>query len=76
MGKTLSARHYAHWDDLEPHLIRWRHNFTEGRDRDEWNTLFYTLTLHTTACGIDTELRDLSQHLTVLRAENPFDRRK
>lgn len=23
VGKTLSARGYAHWDDLEPRLLRW-----------------------------------------------------
>lgn len=45
VGKPLSARHYAHWDDVEPRLLRWRHHFTEGRTRDEWNTVFYTPTV-------------------------------
>lgn len=75
VGKTLSARHYAHWDDVEPRLIRWRHHFTEGRHRDEWNTLFYTPTLHNTPRVIDKDLRDLSQRLAILRADDPFDKR-
>ncbi|MCO4265247.1 hypothetical protein NG697_20440 [Pseudarthrobacter sp. MDT3-26] len=23
MGKTLSARRYANWDDLEPYITEW-----------------------------------------------------
>jgi hypothetical protein len=75
VGKTLSARRYACWDDLEPRLLRWGHHFTEGRHRDEWNTVFYTPTVNASPRVIDTELRDLSQRLGVLRVGDPFDRR-
>jgi len=75
VGKTLSVRQYAHWDDLEPRLWRWRHHFTEGRDRDDWSTVFYTPTVNASPRVIDKELRELFQHLAVLRAEDALDKR-
>ncbi len=39
VGKTLSARRYARWDELEPMLSRWRSSYTQARDRDDLHTL-------------------------------------
>lgn len=75
VGKTLSARHYAHWGELEPHLLRWRRNLSMGRDRPEWNTLLYTPTVQASPRSIDKELKELSTHLSIVRAEDPYDRR-
>jgi DNA transposition AAA+ family ATPase len=45
VGKTLSARRYACWRELEPLLQASHHHFTKGRDRTDWHTLLYTPTL-------------------------------
>lgn len=46
VGKTLSARQYAHWDELEPMLSRWRRSYAQARDRDDLHTLLYTPGCH------------------------------
>ena len=48
VGKTLSARQYARWDELEPMLSRWRSSYAQARDRDDLHTLLYTPTLSVT----------------------------
>jgi len=75
VGKTLSARHYAHWDELERRLEHWRRNFTAGRHQPQWHTLFYTPTVNATPRIIDKELGELSVRLTVVRAETACDER-
>lgn len=72
VGKTLSARHLAHWDDVEPLLMRWRRHPSEGHDRTDWNTIFYTPTMHASPRVIDKDLQELSARLAFLRATDPF----
>ena len=59
VGKTLSARRYACWHELEPLLQAARRHFTEGRDRADWHTLLYTPTVSATPRMIDKELTQL-----------------
>src|SRR5512142_2817377 len=42
VGKTISARHYASWHELEPPLRTPARHSTEGRYRTDWHTLLYT----------------------------------
>jgi DNA transposition AAA+ family ATPase len=48
VGKTLSARHYAHWDDLEPALARLEVSYAAGRHAWESRTVVYTPTVTAT----------------------------
>ena len=75
VGKTLSARQYAHWDELEPMLSRWRSSYTQARNRDDLHTLIYTPTLGVTPRVLSKELVALSQHLSVIRTTGPPDPR-
>ena len=75
VGKTLSARQYAHWDELEPMLNHWHRNYTEVRDREDLHTLLYTPTLGVTPRVLDKELVRLGQYLSVIRAAGPLDPR-
>jgi DNA transposition AAA+ family ATPase len=75
VGKTQSARRYASWDELEPRLLRWRRNFTAGRERTEWHTVFYTPALTATPRTVDRDLNELGSALAVVRADDPADRR-
>jgi DNA transposition AAA+ family ATPase len=75
VGKTLSARQYAHWDELEPILNHWRHNYTEMQDRSDLHTLLYTPTLGVTPRVLSKELVALGQYLSVIRATGPLDPR-
>jgi hypothetical protein len=59
VGKTLSARRYACWHQLDPLLQAARHHLTEGRDRADWHTLLYTPTVSVTPRMIDKELTQL-----------------
>ena len=54
VGKTLSARYYAHWDVVEPCL----HAFWDASlpPLASWHTLVYTPTVTTTAQSLTKEL--------------------
>lgn len=75
VGKTLSARRYAQWDELEVMLLAWRANFTAGRDRADLHTLIYTPTVANSPQLIDKDLVRLSEHLAVIRAQEAIDPR-
>ena len=75
VGKTLSARQYARWDELEPMLSRWRSSYTQARDRDDLHTLLYTPTLSVTPRVLSKELVALGQYLSVIRTAGPSDPR-
>ena len=75
VGKTLSARQYAHWDELEPMLSRWRSSFTQARDRDDLHTLLYTPIISVTPRVLSKDLVALGQYLSVIRAAGPSDPR-
>jgi hypothetical protein len=75
VGKTLSARRYACWHELEPLLRAPGCHFTEGRGRADWNTLLYTPTVSATPRMIDKELTQLASAFAIIRTPDPFDRR-
>ncbi len=75
VGKTLSARRYSCWHELDPLLQAARHHFTEGRDRADWHTLLYTPTVSVTPRMIDKELTQLGAAFAVVRTPDPFDPR-
>jgi DNA transposition AAA+ family ATPase len=75
VGKTLSARRYACWHELEPLLQAPHRHFTEGRKRADWHTLLYTPTISSTPRMIDKELTQLSGAFVTIRTPDPFDRR-
>jgi len=75
VGKTLSARQYARWDELEPMLSRWRSSYTQARDRDDLHTLLYTPTLSVTPRILSKDLVALGQYLSVIRTAGPSDPR-
>jgi hypothetical protein len=64
VGKTLSARRYACWHELEPLLRAPTRHFTEGRDRADWHTLLYTPAVTATPRMIDKELTQLGWDLS------------
>ena len=74
VGKTLSARRYAHWDSVEPYLDEWPHDHpctsevvdTLVRTR----TLFYTPSVSETIRDMRESLGDL-----IYRAEYTIDER-
>ena len=63
VGKTLSARRYACWHELEPLLREPHRHFTEGRERADWHTLLYTPTVSATPRMIDKELEPTERGL-------------
>jgi DNA transposition AAA+ family ATPase len=75
VGKTLSARRYACWHELEPLLRAPGRHFTEGHDRADWHTLLYTPTVTATPRMIDKELTQLASAFVTIRTPDPFDRR-
>ena len=75
VGKTLSARRYACWHELEPLLHTPHRHFSEGRERADWHTLLYTPTVSATPRMIDKELTQLAWNFVTIRAADPFDRR-
>ena len=64
VGKTQSARRYANWDDLHPHL---RHSTLVSHIAEEVNvdarTIFYTPKVHNTPRIIDNDVRTLQDRL-------------
>jgi DNA transposition AAA+ family ATPase len=75
IGKTLSARRYACWHELEPLLRAPTRHFTEGRDRADWHTLLYTPAVTATPRMIDKELTQLGWDFVTIRTPDPHDRR-
>lgn len=75
VGKTLSARRYARWHELEPLLRTATRHFTEGRDRTDWHTLLYTPTVSATPRMIDKELTQMAWDFVTVRTPDPLDRR-
>src|SRR6266704_5441774 len=75
VGKILSARQYARWDELEPMLSRWRRSYAQARDRDDLHTLLYTPTLRVTPRLLSKDLVALGQYLSVIRTAGPSDPR-
>jgi DNA transposition AAA+ family ATPase len=65
VGKTLSARHYARWDHLEPIL----HDHFEKIDRPvelaTWRTMFYTPAVLATPKRLEREITSLCLLLSV-----------
>jgi DNA transposition AAA+ family ATPase len=68
VGKTLSARYYAHWDQLEPIL----HDHFEKLDRPanllNWRTIFYTPAVLASPKRLEGEITSLC-YLLSLRIE-------
>ena len=62
VGKTLSARRYAHWDSIEAYLDEWPHEHPSSSK--ELVTLVETRTLFYTPSVSET-LRDMRQTLGV-----------
>lgn len=73
VGKTLSARHHARWDELAPWLRPCRPEFVPVEPRPDWNTVLFTPTVHATPRVIDKELADLSARLTLARMTGVSD---
>lgn len=67
VGKTLSARHYAHWDIVEPYLTAWC-NAAQVRQGPytqlaACHTLLYTPTVTTTARTLAKEIAWLDMEM-------------
>src|SRR5450755_1993632 len=60
VGKTLSARHYAQWDLLEPLLGQYVAKEARPKEVISCRTLLYTPTVVNTPRSIDKELDNLS----------------
>lgn len=75
VGKTLSARRYACWHELEPLLKAPGRHYTEGRNRADWHTLLYTPTVSATSRMIEKELTQLGWDFVTIRTLDPLDRR-
>ena len=75
VGKTLSARRYACWHELEPLLKAPSRHFTEGRDRADWHTLLYTPAVSATPRMIEKELTRLGWDFVTIRTPDPLDQR-
>jgi DNA transposition AAA+ family ATPase len=65
VGKTLSARHYAHWDLIEPIKPRWYHaDRVVPVEIAHCHTVFYTPPVANTPRGIAHTVRELRYKLT------------
>jgi len=80
VGKTLSARHYTAWDELEPILLRQRTSLVPPSSAlaVDCHSLLYTPTMTTTPKQLAEELQGLRWDLTLAaeRAEDPDDERQ
>jgi DNA transposition AAA+ family ATPase len=66
VGKTLSARRYAHWDEIEP-LPRFANADTLVSDKVLWaDTVFYTAPVANSPGRIDNDLRHWRDKLRML----------
>lgn len=68
VGKTLSARHYARWDDVEARLAEQQTTLGADIPRDlaDCHTLVYTPTVTTTLRRLGDELTQLSNNFNDL----------
>ncbi len=77
VGKTLSARHYASWDELKPVLQGQRTSLAPASAAlaAECHSLLYTPTMTTTPKQLAEDLQGLRWDLTLAadRAEDPED---
>jgi hypothetical protein len=75
VGKTLSARHYAHWNDLEPALDRREVSYTAGRHAWEPRTGVYTPTVTATPRQVakDVELASTWLSRVIDQADDDCD---
>jgi len=64
VGKTLSARHYAQWDALEPRLREWYWAKAPAPELLAHATIVYTPTVVNAPTTIEKHLRFLCQSLT------------
>lgn len=66
VGKTLSARRYAGWDELEPYLERYRFKDYETTPRSATRSraLVYTPKVHTTPKSLDKDLTSWHERLS------------
>lgn len=65
VGKTISARHYANWDTLQPRLDRLDLSAAAGATANVAGAIFYTPTVTATPRRID---RDISPDFDGLSA--------
>ena len=74
VGKTLSARRYSHWDDIEPYLQDCPHNHPSNSDAlttlVKSRTIFYTPSVSETIRDMRKNLGDL-----IYQAEDSIDER-
>jgi DNA transposition AAA+ family ATPase len=66
VGKTLSARHHAHWDELEPRLARLELSTEAGRHAWEARTVVYTPTVTATPRRVHKDITAASQWLSLV----------
>jgi DNA transposition AAA+ family ATPase len=66
VGKTLSARRYAHWDDVEPYLEDWPHSHPS--ESEALLTLVRSRTVFYTPSVSET-LRDMRKTLSCAGCE-------
>ena len=66
VGKTLSARHYARWDVLEPILTHYYTNESRPKEALDCRTIFYTPPVVNTPRIIDRALHGLHSNLGYL----------
>ena len=71
VGKTLSARHYAGWDQLGPILATFRTGIPSAVPPDiaTYRTLYYTPTVMVTPRRLDDDLGQLRHHLRMAVAQ-------
>ncbi|MCD4693556.1 MAG: AAA family ATPase [Calditrichales bacterium] len=69
VGKTMSARHYAHWDLIDPYIETFYKLDSFGNNRmlpeefTECRTIFYTAPISGTPGRIECETKHLRHHL-------------
>ena len=62
VGKTVSARQYAHWDQLESLMggpPPYRHRATPSRDSGPWRTVLFTPGVTNTARTVEQAVGNL-----------------
>lgn len=75
VGKTISARHYANWDQLEPRLAHLDLSMDSGRLALEARTLVFTPTVTATPRQIQRDVTTGSQWLSLVidHADDTYD---
>src|SRR5436305_12972212 len=65
VGKTLSARHYAQWDQFETHLPLWMER-APPPELIPLRTAFYTPSVNTSPGRLEKDMAELRHHVLVL----------